>query len=337
MILIDPRVKFVYASYFLEGLSNIFGEEDIFFSVKDFSEIKIGLKDIYFDHVLLLKIGSYGNVAIDFGDKSVINEAILSWSDCYAKINLKVENMSSSITQSDRKKIISIGPSFGILPTNRLKLLRYFLSNRINIGLNHSWPISEIDFIQGYVWSAKRLPIRMYEYRPEDTASDYVFHASSFYNNQTGGDVANVKRQAFIDCVKKINGVRFEGGLIGATHSDQKVASYTASNYLKNMMRSALVFNTPAAWGCHGWKLAEYMACGKAIISLPLVNDCPHGVVDRLNIHFVSSVDEIEGAVKHILKDEKYRVSLEGNARDCYLKNFSPEASIKRINQYLGV
>ena len=40
------------------------------------------------------------------------------------------------------------------------------------------------------------------------------------------------------------------------------------NEWISKTKQSAIVFNTPAFWSCHGWKLGEYLAMGKCIISV---------------------------------------------------------------------
>jgi glycosyltransferase involved in cell wall biosynthesis len=86
---------------------------------------------------------------------------------------------------------------------------------------------------------------------------------------------------------------------------------YSYSEYLEKTKKSLFVFNTPAVFECHGWKLGEYMAMGKAIISTPLSNDLPESLKHGENIHFVNSEEEIKDAIQLLLKDEDYRNKLE--------------------------
>ena len=63
---------------------------------------------------------------------------------------------------------------------------------------------------------------------------------------------------------------------------------YSGYEYLSNTKRSLVVFNTPAVQSCFGWKLGEYLALGKAIISTPLTNTLPSPLVHRKHIHIVN-------------------------------------------------
>lgn len=103
-------------------------------------------------------------------------------------------------------------------------------------------------------------------------------------------------------------------------------------DYVRDTKRSVVVFNTPSVGECHGWKLAEYLCMGKAIISTPLSRALPgEGLVHGKNVHFVSTIDEIEGAVRRIVEDEEYRKRLERGAREYYEEYIAPEKVIGRL------
>ena len=59
------------------------------------------------------------------------------------------------------------------------------------------------------------------------------------------------------------------------------------TEWMHKTKMSEVVFNTPAFWECHGWKLGEYLALGKAIISTPLSNDLPYPLEHGKNIYMI--------------------------------------------------
>lgn len=102
-------------------------------------------------------------------------------------------------------------------------------------------------------------------------------------------------------------------------------------DYIKKTKESILVFNTPSVCECHGWKLAEYLCMGKAIISTPLTRELPEDLVHGENIHFVQRIEDIYNAVVKIKTDDTYRRKLECGARAYYEKWLAPEIVIKRL------
>ena len=91
---------------------------------------------------------------------------------------------------------------------------------------------------------------------------------------------------------------------------------YPISEYIKKTKLSTIVFNTPSVHNCHGWKLGEYLAMGKAIISTPLSNNLPEDLVHGKNIHFVSNMSELKIAINFLLDNSSYRMILEQGAKE---------------------
>ena len=83
------------------------------------------------------------------------------------------------------------------------------------------------------------------------------------------------------------------------------------TEYIQKTIQSAFVFNTPAVHNCHGWKLGQYLAMNKAIISMPFVNSLPEDMEHGKNIHFVSDISGLDEAVTKLLNDDDYRKELE--------------------------
>jgi len=107
-------------------------------------------------------------------------------------------------------------------------------------------------------------------------------------------------------------------------------------DYIRKTKESVVVFNTPSVCECHGWKLAEYLCMGKAIISTPLTREMPATLEHGKHVHFVNSVDEIYDAVVKINSDEHYRKKLQEGARQYYEKWIAPEIVIQRLLKKVG-
>ena len=82
------------------------------------------------------------------------------------------------------------------------------------------------------------------------------------------------------------------------------------SAYIDNTKKSLIVFNTPSCWDCHGWKLGEFLAMGKAIISTPITNELPYPLIHRQNIYIINSKEELYKAVDLLIEDHALRTSL---------------------------
>lgn len=130
----------------------------------------------------------------------------------------------------------------------------------------------------------------------------------------------------------------FTGGFVGGPGSERKrypdllIDDYVdIKTWIERTTRSTLVFNNPAVSGCLGWKLGQYLALGKAIISTEIVNALPAELEHGRHVHFVSNVEEIPEAIDRIRLDAAYRRRLEQGAHDYWTGWLTPDVIARRI------
>ena len=93
------------------------------------------------------------------------------------------------------------------------------------------------------------------------------------------------------------------------------------------------MFNTPAFWNCHGWKLGEYLAMGKCILSTALSNDLPAPLVHGEHIHFVDNDQAaMHDALCYILSHPDYQHHLEQAASHYWQTYGTPLATLRLLN-----
>jgi glycosyltransferase involved in cell wall biosynthesis len=100
---------------------------------------------------------------------------------------------------------------------------------------------------------------------------------------------------------------------------------------LFNIKKSVFVFNTPAVLSCHGWKLAEFLALGKAIISTPHKNKMSELLEDDVHLVYVINSDDIEKKIRMIMSDLDFKRKLEINSRDYFIRNLDPKVIINKL------
>ena len=179
------------------------------------------------------------------------------------------------------------------------------------------------------------------------------FHASTLWYNKFAATDTNMYRGEFLKACKKA-GINIEGGLFYVNSDSvlQEMPDYpkykeeykdfiyesrlSMDDYIRKTKESVVVFNTPSVCECHGWKLAEYLCMGKAIISTPLTREMPAPLEHGKHVHFVNSPGEIYDAVIKINSDEHYRKQLEEGAREYYEKWIAPEIVIQRLLEKVG-
>ena len=84
-IIIDPRCRINYSSYYIEGLRNLFGSRMIEYRcLQDFNTMPSGGMA-----VKIVADGVEKRVFFDCWDGDSINEDMYQWADAYGKVNLK--------------------------------------------------------------------------------------------------------------------------------------------------------------------------------------------------------------------------------------------------------
>lgn len=339
-IYMDAACKMNYASFYILGLKEIYGR------IAKFS--KIHFQDLKERNQCFLFVvetdGSFFKVAVDFHDSRDLELEILEWCDLYAKINLNdlsYENLEAKLGNNyvkNRSKIISIPPSFGVKIFSFSKVISHIIFLIINFWRNKQLNIYIADVLRMYL---KRLPIS--SYKPEKHTPKYIFFIASIWDKAT--DFINITRAYFIRACKRNENIKFEGGFVNIGYECDYISDIQnlmfkqekipLKSFIKKTKKSVLVFNNPSVHFCHGWKLAEYLCMGKAILSVPLSNKLPVDLIHEQNIYFIGDNEHsIYNSVQYLLKNEELINSLEKNAKIYWQNVASPSAVIKSLLSY---
>lgn len=350
-IIIDPRSNYAYGSYYVVGLQNLFGKENISFKLKPFKE----LDDLGNDMRFVIQNGAVQkHVFLHLNDSYKVLEKDYEWCDVYGCVNANFAHYP----KDKYPKLVSMVPSFGIRVEKSLSQIALSSISQLlpifSIVLNREeynkyakrMEVNRVTNLRHYfgrryrTWK-NREPLSTYV-NDIPSEGNYIFFLSTlWYSNEENknDETVNLRRAHFIRACKSIERMTYEGGLLGdSTSSKEKFADVLAEHgepfgqWIEKTKRSALVFNTPAFWNCHGWKLGEYLALGKCIVSTKLSNDLPHPLEHGVNIHFVENTEEsMREAIEYILAHPDYRHRLEQGAREYWEKYGTPEASLKLL------
>lgn len=350
-IIIDPRSDYAYSSFYMQCLRQL-SDNEIEYSITPFRQ----LGDVGRDMRFIVQNGDSEQTKcfLHLNDSYQLNIVDYEWCDVYGCVNANYAHYP----KSKYPKLVSLVPSFGVrveshvvnvLWSSLIQLLPIWrtIVNRSEWNKYTKRPernaIRNIKryFTRRYRAWKNRLPIEAYT---TDVPSEdkYIFFLSTLWYSDEwnkNDETVNLRRAHFIRACKSNNDVVFEGGLLGdKSSSNEKFADVVTMRsepfpeWMEKTKRSALVFNTPAFWNCHGWKLGEYLALGKCIVSTKLSNDLPYPLEHGVNIHFV---DDTEGAmreaIEYILSHPEYRHKLECGAREYWEKYGTPEASLKLL------
>lgn len=328
IITIDGGFNVFDAAFYVLGLIQLFGKDNV-----RFGDLKIkDNKSVFcFSVCRGTEITKY---AISMSDSYKIHPDLYEWCDVYGNPNANFERTPKEF----HGKMVSLCPSFGVHLWNLPQTIYYALSNvRYSNGNNRK-------FFGKYKKQWKRIAYSDYlRLSQKESDGSYIFFLSTlWYNDEWNKNDAgvNARRACFVRACKKMKGITFEGGLVsqGKDRSSEELFSDCLSDgvpmkeWMEKTKRSVLVFNTPAFWDCHGWKLGEYLAMGKCIVSTALSNDLPVPLEHGKNIHFVENSEEaMQEAVKYIVDHPDYRAMLEKGAREYWEKYGSPVASLRLL------
>jgi hypothetical protein len=308
-----------YDSYYIHGIKEIFSE--IEFNVSKFPDFAQGTFAF-----IVNENGNETKIVIDSRDTNEINLETLFWCDTYGKVNYNPE----SLPLENHNKIIAIGPSFGIKIWDLFETIFFALYFMFKFKSKIK---NKREFIANYWRQFKRLPLK--DYSPKCSMKEEVFFISSIWKKE---NVTNNFRATFIKACIKDKSLNFEGGF--APRKDGDNLGYDSllyskrillKRYLSKTKNSAFVFNTPAVLSCHGWKLAEFLALGKAIISTPHKNIMPELLEDNIHMVYVESYKDIEKKIKILITDSVFKKKLEISSRDYFERNLEPKVVINKL------
>lgn len=246
----------------------------------------------------------------------------------------------------DKSKIFIMGPSFGVSIWNYSSLLSHFIRNYVRMQDKHV--ISVRYFLQDYLYTNYRR-LRYDKFIKSGVVDDeYCFSLSTLWYDNLADRTTNRYRGIFTKaCATTFK--NFEGGFfyIPSKNVEREFEEYhkykeeykdlliykriSMATYLKKIKKSVLVFNTQSVCGCLGWKLPEFLAMGKCIISTPLDKEMPGEFLPGKHYFLVSNMDEIAIAIQYLKEHREVRERLEQNSKAYFDQYLSPTAVISRL------
>ena len=261
-------------------------------------------------------------------DHAEVNPLALEWARIVGMVNVSADDVAR------HRQVVPVGPTFGVRLSRRLTARHVWHAARF-AGAKGSRSV-----VQGAIThERRRVTSDAYIARPGDP--DYVFFTAWPWAKHPE---VNPPRVRFIEAAHRAPGLEFDGGFAPRRRSDlPELLPYTAARrygigeYLDKVARSAVAFNNPAVHGCLGWKLGEFLALGKAIVTMPLGRALPEPLDHGVHVHVVDgSADSFDDALERIRSDDAYRHSLELNARAWYERNLEPSQCVGRLLAMVG-
>jgi Glycosyl transferases group 1 len=248
------------------------------------------------------------------------------WANLIAKVNVHPSADASYIDA----RVLPVGPLFAIRTRNLVDAAN-ILGRKL---LMPPEARDQLNWREEYRYYFRRLPET--SYRPARPRPDYVFFAATSWVEHP--NVASTRAEFIRACMRQ-PAVRFEGGFAPRSDNDESdypglyvSGRYRLKEYVRRTGWSTFVFNSPAVHGCLGWKLGEFLALGKAILSTPLGRLMP-GAFEPEE-HFVptdGTAESFDAAIVRLVADRQRRERLEQRARQYYDEYLRPDRLVRRI------
>lgn len=334
-VIVDPADDILYKSFYIYGLEKLYGADNVKISSTPFSGLSWSTRNTKSLRFVVQSGVKESKYVISCDDSYKIIPELYDWCDAYGSVNANFTKTEPKYHQ----KLVSLCPSFAIRCWDMVSAVRKCVEtypHRVGSPRKH---------LGKYKRLLQRNPYQAYCPNDDLVKNDYIFHLSTKWISDEwnrNDECVNMTRANFIRACKKQPNLCFEGGLLlspsdpnQAPFADCRASHMTSGEWLRHTKESAIVFNTPAYWQCHGWKLGEYMALGKAILSTPLSNDLPvplTQVCKNGGIHFVENNYEcIADGVRFMINHKDYCNSLSKEIYEYWEKYGTPTASLRLL------
>jgi hypothetical protein len=145
-------------------------------------------------------------------------------------------------------------------------------------------------------------------------------------------------RARCIELLRREFGSRFLGGFLHTDYAVEKYrhvlladnAAYEKGNYVELLHRYPICIATTGLHGSIGWKMGEYVAFSKAIVSEPLQYQVPGGFKPGENYLEFGDPEQCVNAVHELLSDAALRDEMMRRNHAYYNRYLRPDAMIRR-------
>jgi hypothetical protein len=299
------------------------------------------LRDANHAHLSAL-IDSSTRVHFDTHDAVEVANGELERSDFYFKRSFAPDHLDG-LPESQRAKLRPLGLNYAVLPDT---IDRYGLGRRLSLARSVRQAAAAFRYALDVTGSPGGQPrLRQIEAPPQPDAAPRVLFLAAAYDPYDQSDRAQEKieeriainehRARCIGLLRKELGSHFLGGLsptpFAVAHYPGLLVERERSiqlNYLRTLREFPICVATTGLHGSTGWKLAEYVAFSKAIVSERLRYAIPGDFAPGGNyLEFDSPEECVERCVK-LMTDPALRCALMHNNASYYRAYLRPDSLV---------
>lgn len=208
-IIIDPLTNIYYASFYIEGLYELYDRCNVKFCSKPFVNLSLESRMGAFAFIIV-KGSQEQKCIISLFDSYKIIDELYHWCDVYGSVNANFR-LTPQVYHS---KLVSLPPSFGIRLWNFFDMLYYAYSNLLKVCIETKEAFNKRKFIGKYRrMYYLRLPYKAYKTKEVFNINHpYIFHLSTLWYNDEwnkNDEGVNKARANFIRACKQVQGIVF--------------------------------------------------------------------------------------------------------------------------------
>jgi hypothetical protein len=271
--------------------------------------------------------------------------------DFYVKRSLEPETYQG-LASSAADKLIPFGLNYQVLGFSSSFLFRMcafeYVSRPYNpLGRKHNFHVHNVkDLFDASFLKRENGLLTVNELNPGKSAANAtsVLFQCRLWDPQevavqNKGDTENVNnsRIALIRELKQVLGKGFVGGLQNTAYARKKAPDLISTmptarrDYIELVRNSAIVISTSGLLKSNGWKLGEYVALGKAIISEPISTKLPGDFAAPKNYLKYDSVSECLDNINTLISSPEKIVLMEQENRQYYENFLEPSVQVLNI------
>ena len=241
-----------------------------------------------------------------------------------------------------RDKILPYGLNYPCSTKFEFSKLKRHLIFNYATGWYYQDPIGKLRLLAKRLIKGAPSAAAIYEVEPDEEAEPYILfqtrlfdphrHPPTYFEENVN---LNNFRVAVIQALKKAFGDKFIGGLIPNPyavehHSDLLTTQETSQQKYAELVRKCqVVVFTRGLRQSIGWRLPEYLAMSRCIVSEPLEYELPSPLQDGKNYLLFDSPDECVELCKRLLSDKSLVQDMRNDNFNYYMKYVRPASLIR--------
>jgi hypothetical protein len=297
--------------------------------------------------VRFCKSGKAVLIAIDLSDhSSLVTPRALEACDVYLKRSFYKPDLDWLPDQL-RVKILPFGFNYACKSSSSLLVI---LGKLLPTFLRRAWarqrPLQTfIPVLEQFLMTPN---VRAFEYDPmQKVKLAITFQTRVWSPEEVTENVheLNEGRVTLIRALKKAFGSRFQGGLVPTSyarqHYPQDVSKRSPRRYVTWSKKNLIGINTRGLFHSVAFKLAEYYAASKCVVSCPIRNELPVPLVEGQHYLTFRTVEECVDHCDDLLCKRNLAMRLRQEAWEYYRNEIEPAAhlriSLRRIAKLLCI